>query len=109
MNATFGWPVLPSTDMPAGVPAYPLSSLGVRVRATPADSWTVLAGVFDGNPGLCCSKRDEATNVDMVSIAYEAREQNIWEADNGALPVHFICPLLIICITSMPPRMILAQ
>ena len=50
MNATFGWPVLPSNDMPAGGPAYPLSSLGVRVRATPADSWTVLAGVFDGNP-----------------------------------------------------------
>ncbi|MFM0213462.1 carbohydrate porin [Paraburkholderia sediminicola] len=50
MNATFGWPVLPSTDMPAGGPAYPLSSLGVRMRATPADSWTVLAGVFAGNP-----------------------------------------------------------
>ncbi|OAJ62433.1 porin [Paraburkholderia ginsengiterrae] len=50
MNATFGWPVLPSTDMPAGGPAYPLSSLGLRVRATPADAWTVLAGVFDGNP-----------------------------------------------------------
>ena len=50
MNATFGWPVLPSVDMPAGGPAYPLSSLGVRVRAKPADAWTVLAGVFDGNP-----------------------------------------------------------
>ncbi|MFL9912397.1 carbohydrate porin [Paraburkholderia sp. RL17-337-BIB-A] len=50
MNATFGWPVLPSVDMPAGGPAYPLSSLGVRVRAKPSDSWTVLAGVFDGHP-----------------------------------------------------------
>ena len=50
MNATFGWPVLPSVNMPAGGPAYPLSSLGVRVRAKPADAWTVLAGVFDGNP-----------------------------------------------------------
>ncbi len=50
MNATFGWPVLPSVDMPAGGPAYPLSSLGLRVRAKPSDSWTVLAGVFDGNP-----------------------------------------------------------
>jgi porin len=50
MNATFGWPVLPSVDMPAGGPAYPLSSLGVRVRARPAEAWTVLAGVFDGNP-----------------------------------------------------------
>ncbi|WP_322045900.1 carbohydrate porin [Paraburkholderia sp. J67] len=50
MNATFGWPVLPSVDMPAGGPAYPLSALGVRLRAMPTDSWTVLAGVFDGNP-----------------------------------------------------------
>jgi porin len=50
MNATFGWSILPTADLPAGGPAYPLSSLGVRVRATPADNWTVLAGVFDGNP-----------------------------------------------------------
>ncbi|MFM0286130.1 carbohydrate porin [Paraburkholderia megapolitana] len=50
MNATFGWPVLPSVDLPAGGPAYPLSALGARVRAKPSDSWTVLAGVFDGNP-----------------------------------------------------------
>ncbi len=50
MNATFGWPVLPSVDMPAGGPAYPLSSLGVRLRLKPSDAWTVMAGVFDGNP-----------------------------------------------------------
>ncbi|KVC49954.1 porin [Burkholderia ubonensis] len=50
MNATFGWPVLPSADLPAGGPAYPLSSLGVRLRVKPSDSWTVLGGVFDGNP-----------------------------------------------------------
>ncbi|KVE26801.1 porin [Burkholderia singularis] len=50
INATFGWPVLPSTDMPAGGPAYPLSSLGVRLRVKASDAWTVMAGVFDGNP-----------------------------------------------------------
>ncbi|PQV44230.1 carbohydrate porin [Paraburkholderia sp. BL21I4N1] len=50
VNATFGWPVLPSIDLPAGGPAYPLSSLGVRVRAKPSDAWTLLAGVFNGNP-----------------------------------------------------------
>ena len=50
MNATFGWPVLPSTDLPAGGPAYPLSSLGVRLRGKPSDTVTVLAGIFDGNP-----------------------------------------------------------
>lgn len=50
MNATFGWPVLPSADLPAGGPAYPFASLGVRLRAKPADGITVLGGVFDGNP-----------------------------------------------------------
>ncbi|MEW6340349.1 MAG: carbohydrate porin [Pseudomonadota bacterium] len=50
MNATFGWSVLPSVDLPAGGPAYPLSSLGARLRVTPSENWTVLAGVFDGNP-----------------------------------------------------------
>jgi len=50
MNAAFGWSVLPSTDLPAGGPAYPLSSLGIRMRAQPADNWTVLAGGFDSNP-----------------------------------------------------------
>lgn len=50
MNATFGWPGLPSADMPDGGPAYPLSSLGARLRVSPSNAWTVLAGVFDGSP-----------------------------------------------------------
>ncbi|MGF6837696.1 porin [Paraburkholderia youngii] len=49
-NATFGWPVLAATALPAGGPAYPLSSLGVRLRFKPSDSMTILGGVFDGNP-----------------------------------------------------------
>ncbi|RQH01170.1 carbohydrate porin [Paraburkholderia dinghuensis] len=49
-NATFGWPVLAATALPAGGPAYPLSSLGVRLRFKPNDSTTILGGVFDGNP-----------------------------------------------------------
>jgi porin len=50
MNATFGWSALPSNDLPAGGPAYPLASPGVRVRAMPTDAITLLAGVFGGNP-----------------------------------------------------------
>lgn len=50
INAAFGWPALPSADLPAGGPAYPLSSLGVRLRARLNDSLTVLGGVYDGNP-----------------------------------------------------------
>ncbi|MDB5363612.1 MAG: Carbohydrate-selective porin OprB [Rhodospirillales bacterium] len=50
VNTMFGWPMVPSADLPGGGPAYPLSALGVRVRARPTDSITVLAGLFNGSP-----------------------------------------------------------
>ncbi len=50
INATSGWPVLPSVDLPGGGPAYPLAGLGVRGRAQVADNFTVLAGLFNGSP-----------------------------------------------------------
>ena len=50
VNTMMGWPMIPSVDLYAGGPAYPLSSLGVRFRAEPTKSLTVLAGVFDDNP-----------------------------------------------------------
>jgi porin len=50
INTMFGWPALPSYDMPSGGPAYPLSALGVRVRGQITPQLTALAGVFDGDP-----------------------------------------------------------
>jgi porin len=50
INTAMGWPALPSLDLYAGGPAYPLSSPGVRVRGQPTDAVTVLGGVFDDNP-----------------------------------------------------------
>lgn len=50
VNTMFGWPMLPSADMPGGGPAYPLSALGVRVRARPVNQLTFLVGVFNGSP-----------------------------------------------------------
>ncbi len=50
VNTMFGWPMLPSADLPGGGPAYPLSALGVRVRARPIDPLTFLLGVFNGSP-----------------------------------------------------------
>ena len=50
LNTMMGWPMLPSADLYAGGPAYPLSSLGVRVSVQPAGAPTVLAGAFDDNP-----------------------------------------------------------
>ncbi len=50
VNTMMGWPMVPSADLYAGGPAYPLSSPGVRVRLQPSEALTVLAGVFDDNP-----------------------------------------------------------
>jgi porin len=49
VNTAMGWPLLPSTDLYAGGPAYPLASLGVRVHYQPTVDISVLAGVFDDN------------------------------------------------------------
>jgi porin len=51
VNTMFGWPMVPSADLPGGGPAYPLSDLGVRAQwKTPVDSLKILAGVFNGSP-----------------------------------------------------------
>jgi len=50
VNTMFGWPALPSYNMPSGGPAYPLAGLGVRVRGQFTKSLTGLFGVFDGDP-----------------------------------------------------------
>jgi len=49
-NSMFGWPMLPSADLPSGGPSYPLSSLGVRVLAQLLGPWSFLGGIFDDNP-----------------------------------------------------------
>ena len=50
LNTMMGWPMLPSANLYAGGPAYPLSSLGVRLRVRPNDNFTLLGGVFQDNP-----------------------------------------------------------
>lgn len=51
VNTMAGWPMLPSADLYGGGPAYPLAALGARLRAKPTGHATILAGVFDDNPG----------------------------------------------------------
>ncbi len=50
VNSTFGWPNITSYDLPSGGPAYPLATPGLRLRLSPTAKWTLLAGVFDGDP-----------------------------------------------------------
>lgn len=62
INTMFGWPMLPSADMPAGGPAYPLSALGARARVHVNDSITLLAGVYNGSPVLDNNAPDPQVN-----------------------------------------------
>jgi porin len=68
VNTMFGWPMLPSADLPGGGPAYPLSTLGVRVRARPVDSLTMLAGLFNGSPSPDSSGDPQQQNASGTSF-----------------------------------------
>jgi porin len=50
VNTMFGWPLVPSVDLPGGGPAYPLSAPAVRVRYRPVNAISILVGVFNGAP-----------------------------------------------------------
>jgi porin len=50
VNTMFGWPMLPSADLPGGGPAYPLSAPGIRIHLRPINSVNVLLGLFNGSP-----------------------------------------------------------
>ncbi|MDE1900849.1 MAG: carbohydrate porin [Alphaproteobacteria bacterium] len=65
VNTMFGWPMLPSADMPDGGPAYPLSALGVRVRGRPDNSFTILGGVFNGSPANKSGVNDSGTGFPL--------------------------------------------
>jgi porin len=50
LDATWSWAILPASDLPGGGPAYPLSTPGVRVALKPNDSWSLMLGVYNGDP-----------------------------------------------------------
>jgi porin len=50
VNATFGWPVLPSQNLPSGGPNWPEGALGARAEWSPTGQLTLRAAVFNGDP-----------------------------------------------------------
>ena len=68
VNTMFGWPMLPSADMPGGGPAYPLSALGARVSVRPVNGVQILAGVFNGSPERASSGDPEQNDPHGTSF-----------------------------------------
>jgi porin len=50
VNGAFGWPTLPSFDLPSGGPGYPLGTPAIRVRVDPMEGLTLFTAVFNGDP-----------------------------------------------------------
>ena len=103
LNTVMGWPMLPSADLYAGGPAYPLSSLGIRLRARPAENLTVLAAVVQDNPpggpfendgqlrgptryGANFDMRTGALMIAEVQYAVNQAEGDEKKASSGGLP-----------------------
>lgn len=68
VNTMFGWPALPSYDLPGGGPAYPLSAPAVRVRMRPIDPINVLVGVFSGSPASSDAGDPQRVNASGTSF-----------------------------------------
>jgi porin len=49
-NSGFGWPPVPSVNLPSGGPSYPLATPGVRLRVAPAEGLTLFLSLFNGDP-----------------------------------------------------------
>lgn len=59
INGTFGWGNTLAANLLSGGPAYPLATPGIRAQLNFSDSFTVLAGVFSGDPaGRNCYRND---------------------------------------------------
>jgi porin len=79
INTMMGWPALPSYDMYAGGPAYPLSSVGVRLRAQPTPALTVLSGVFDDNPpGGPFNNDSQLRGAEAAGAAFNLNTGALW-------------------------------
>jgi porin len=79
VNTMFGWPMLPSADLPGGGAAYPLSAPGVRVRVRPINPLNVLLGVFNGSPVVNNTGDPQRQNPSGVNFPLNGRTLAIAE------------------------------
>jgi porin len=68
LNSSFGFPILPATDLPSGGPAYPLPTPGVRVKFKASESLTLLAAVFNGDPAGPGTTDPQLRNADGTAF-----------------------------------------
>jgi porin len=80
VNTMAGWPLIPSDDLYGGGPADPLASLGARIQSRPSDNMTILAGVFDDNPGGGAFS-DDAQQLDATGAKFNINSGALFIAE----------------------------
>jgi porin len=68
VNTMFGWPLVPSVDLPGGGPAYPLSAPAIRFRYRPINPVAILLGVYSGSPVTNNAGDPQVVNPSGVSF-----------------------------------------
>ncbi|MXV44989.1 carbohydrate porin [Saccharibacter sp. 17.LH.SD] len=68
VNTMFGWPMVPSADLPGGGPAYPLSTLGARAKYWAATPLYILGGIYSGSPSRSWSEDPQKSNRSGTSF-----------------------------------------
>jgi porin len=73
VNGTYGWPAFTAANLPAGGPAYPLATPGVRVKlGQDSDPFSVLMAVFNGDPaGANCIGNPQKCNAYGTTFALD--------------------------------------
>jgi len=74
VNATFGWPTLPATDLPSGGANYPLGTPAVRFRVDATDALTFFAGLFNGNPTGAPLGNPDPQRFDLSGTAFHVND-----------------------------------
>jgi porin len=74
VNGTFGWPTLPSVDMPSGGPGYPLATPAIRFRIDASDALTFFAGLFNGNPTGAPLGTPDPQRYDLSGTAFRVND-----------------------------------
>ena len=71
INGTFGWADMMAANIMSGGPAYPLATPGARLAVQSADSWTLQAAVFSGDPaGRNCTDLPQRCNAHGTTFSF---------------------------------------
>jgi len=70
INGTFGWPNILAANLPAGGPAYPLATPGVRLELNPDGNFKMLAAILSGNPAGANCKLENPQECNKYGLTF---------------------------------------